>query len=112
LRPEEDEKNKPDRPLPSKRLSLEQAIVLRWALVPSCWGLSLYYGYNVLYASIALVALTILYNELSTHSSNFITRNVVNAAGFASFEAGATLVASKLYFPNFYSGNKVSNHFL
>ncbi|OBZ77606.1 Digeranylgeranylglyceryl phosphate synthase [Grifola frondosa] len=95
LNPEEDEQNKQDRPLPAKRLSLRTALILRWCLVPLCWALSLWYSLETLYASIALVAFTILYNECATHAGHWLVRNTVNAAGFASFEVGATLVASK-----------------
>ncbi|KAJ7615482.1 UbiA prenyltransferase family-domain-containing protein [Roridomyces roridus] len=77
--PEEDAMNKQDRPLPSKRMTLEQAIILRWILVPLCFAWSLCYSVETLYASIAL--------------RHWFIRNAVNAAGFAAFEVGATLVA-------------------
>lgn len=95
LDPEEDEMNKRDRPLPSKRLTLQQAIALRWVLVPVCWLWSLWYSVETFWASVALVTLTIIYDEMGAHRGNFVVRNVVNAAGFASFEVGSTLVASK-----------------
>ncbi|KAH9934290.1 UbiA prenyltransferase family-domain-containing protein [Fomitopsis serialis] len=94
LKPEEDLLNKSDRPLPSGRMTLEAALVLRWALVPLCLAVSWLYSTEVLWASVALVALTIIYNELSAHGKGWIIRNLVNAAGFASFEVGATLVAT------------------
>lgn len=93
LSPEEDENNKKDRPLPSKRITFQNAIFLRWALVPACWALSICYSVEVLYASIALVALTVSYDELGFHSMHWLVRNVNNAAGFAAFEVGATLIA-------------------
>ncbi|KAF5344479.1 hypothetical protein D9758_014139 [Tetrapyrgos nigripes] len=91
--PEEDQKNKIDRPLPAKRISLRNALILRWILVPVCWLWSLRYSYSVLYSSIALVFLTVLYDECGAHAGNFVVRNAINAAGFASFEAGSTLIA-------------------
>ncbi|KAJ7186133.1 UbiA prenyltransferase family, partial [Mycena filopes] len=91
--PEEDAMNKQDRPLPSKRISLSQALFLRWLLVPLCWGLSICYSLETFYASIALVALTVTYDEFHAHSGHWLLRNTVNAAGFASFEVGATLIA-------------------
>ncbi|KAJ7654919.1 UbiA prenyltransferase family [Mycena rosella] len=93
LQPEEDAMNKRDRPLPSDRMSLSQASVCRWLLVPICGALSACYSVETVYASVALVCLTIIYNELSAHSGHWAVRNTVNAAGFASFEVGATLVA-------------------
>jgi len=97
MSPEEDELNKRDRPLPSKRLTLEQAIHLRYLLVPACFLLSLAYSVEALYASVALVFLTFLYDEFGAHSSHWIIRNAVNAFGFAAFEAGATLLAGTSY---------------
>lgn len=91
--PDEDEKNKSDRPLPAKRISLANAIRLRWLLVPACFALSAMYSAATLYASVTLAALTVLYNELGAHKRHWVIRNVVNALGFAMFETGATLVA-------------------
>lgn len=97
LLPEEDENNKKDRPLPAKRISLKNAVILRWVLVPACWALSACYSIETVYASIALVALTIFYDEIGAHSGHWLLRNVVNAAGFASFEVGASLIAGAPY---------------
>ncbi|KAJ7276813.1 UbiA prenyltransferase family-domain-containing protein [Mycena rebaudengoi] len=93
LDPAEDALNKKDRPLPSNRISTCDAIILRWLLVPVCMGLSAFYSAETVYASIALIFLTIIYNECSAHKRHWLIRNVVNAAGFASFEVGASLVA-------------------
>ncbi|THU79304.1 hypothetical protein K435DRAFT_698087 [Dendrothele bispora CBS 962.96] len=91
--PEEDRKNKTERPLPAGRISLRSAILLRWSLVPVCLGLSYCYSYAVLCSSIALVLITVIYNECGAHAGNFVVRNLGNALGFASFETGSTLVA-------------------
>jgi len=93
LDPHEDENNKKDRPLPAKRITWRNALILRWVLVPACWALSACYSLETFYASIALVALTVIYDELGAHSSHWLVRNLVNAAGFAAFETGATLIA-------------------
>lgn len=50
---------------------------------------------QVVYSSMALVMLTVIYDELHAHSSHWVVRNLVNALGFASFESGSSLVASK-----------------
>ncbi|KAF9060126.1 hypothetical protein BDP27DRAFT_1394455 [Rhodocollybia butyracea] len=98
LNPEEDATNKSDRPLPSKRISLLTAVWLRWLLVPGCLGLSMLYSVETLYATgIALISLTFIYNEAGCHGSHWAIRNLVNAAGFASFEAGATFVSTSDY---------------
>ena len=91
--PDEDEMNKRDRPLPAKRITLQQALFFCWLLVPVCWAWSAWYSVEALYASIALVALTVIYDELGAHRGHWIVRNLVNALGFCSFETGATLVA-------------------
>lgn len=97
MNPEEDEQNKKDRPLPSRRITLQNALILRWALVPACFALSALYSITTVYASVALCALTYIYDEMGTHSGHWLLRNVVNALGFASFEVGATLVACTSY---------------
>lgn len=98
---EEDEKNKPDRPLPSGRISMQKALLLRWALVPTCFGYSALFSIAILHTSIAFVVLTVLYNELGAHKMNWIVRNIVNALGFGCFGLGASLVAGKCFL---YSG--------
>lgn len=110
LKPEEDENNKRDRPLPAKRISLRNAIILRWTLVPLCWILSAFYSIETVYASVALIALTVIYDEFGAHSGHWLLRNVVNAAGFAAFEVGASLIAGKLGLSTFsYKGHHKSH---
>ncbi|RDX47517.1 hypothetical protein OH76DRAFT_1354186 [Lentinus brumalis] len=92
--PDEDEMNKRDRPLPAKRITLQQALFFRWLLVPICWAYSALYSIETLYASMALVALTVIYDELGAHRMHWAIRNLVNALGFCAFETGATLVAA------------------
>ena len=92
----EDQINKRYRPLPAKRITLQQALFLRWLLVLICWAWSARYSMETLYASIALAALTVIYNELGTHRGHWIIRNLVNALGFFSFGTGATLMAGAL----------------
>ncbi|KAJ7314293.1 hypothetical protein DFH08DRAFT_1042044 [Mycena albidolilacea] len=89
----EDETNKPDRPLPAGRISLQAATVLRWTLVPMCWVLSLVYSKEAMFSSMALSAFTLMYNELRGSGAHFATRYALNGLGFAAFEAGTTLVA-------------------
>ena len=93
--PSEDKVNKKDRPLPSGRISPENAKLLRWALLPACLALSASYGPLVLTTSIVFAVLTILYNELHAHTWHWFVRNVINASGMALFEIGATLIACK-----------------
>ena len=92
-------RNKKDRPLPAGRITKQNADILRWLLVPACIGLSALYSKEVVYASIALCLFTWIYNELHAHAGHWIVRNLVNALGFASFEAGSSLIAGmNVYF--------------
>jgi len=91
LNPIEDEYNKRDRPLPAKRITLNNAIILRWVLVPICWLLSACYSQEIAYASLALTIITILHNELHAHRY-LVGKNVVTALGITSFEVGAILL--------------------
>lgn len=90
--PEEDAVNKPDRPLPSGRITLKSAVRLRWILVPVCWAASLGYSMQVLNASIVFSAYAVLYNECAV-SRHWLLRGALNAMALTSLEAGATLVA-------------------
>jgi len=92
LNPVEDEHNKRDRPLPAKRISLKNAIILRWALVPVCWSLSACYGKNLAYTSLALTALTAFHNELHAHR-HIVGKNVATALCISAFEVGAILLS-------------------
>ncbi|KIM72289.1 hypothetical protein PILCRDRAFT_742909 [Piloderma croceum F 1598] len=92
--PEEDACNKSDRPIPAARLTLYQAQIFRWLLVPVCLAVSVVYGPPVTVASAMLCTFTYIYNELGL-ATHWITKNVLNALGFACFELGATLVAGK-----------------
>ena len=93
LRPEEDEYNKKDRPLPAKRITLENARTLRLALVPLCLLLSTFYSIEVVYASISICFLTWIYDEAGFAAGHWVGRNAVNAMGLSSFEVGACLIA-------------------
>ena len=89
----EDRINKPFRAIPSGKISVYHATILRWVLVPVCIGHSMLYSLLVTFTSAFLIILTILYNEFDI-SSNGPLRNVFNALGYACFGSGAILVAS------------------
>ncbi|KLO17151.1 hypothetical protein SCHPADRAFT_821934 [Schizopora paradoxa] len=91
INPLEDEVNKKDRPLPAKRITLRNALILRWALVPICWLLSFCYSDQALLASIGLCMLTALHNELSA-SQHWVGKNGIAACAATAFELGAILV--------------------
>jgi len=93
LKPEEDEFNKPSRPLPSGRITLKNARRLRWILVPACIGYSATYSVPVMASSIALIIGTILYDDIGASASHWSIRGSVNAINLGCSEVGATLIA-------------------
>ncbi|EJF57469.1 hypothetical protein DICSQDRAFT_69381 [Dichomitus squalens LYAD-421 SS1] len=90
LSPDEDAQNKPWRPIPAGRLPVRQATRLRWALLPLCLFLSFSFGIPAVGA--VLMVGILLHNELKL-DSHWFTRNVLNAIGYATFDAGAMTVA-------------------
>lgn len=86
---DEDRYNKPWRPIPSGRCTTASAVCLRWLLLPVCLALSAAHGI----ASVGIVFAigVILHNELLL-DSHWLTRNVLNALGYAVFDAGATSI--------------------
>ena len=88
---EEDALNKPWRPIPSRLMSVDRARALRWILLPSCLFLSLCLGTT--WPSISLLLATLAYHELQ-FDSHVVLRNLCNAWGYASFNAGAAMIAS------------------
>ena len=91
--PEEDKNNKPDRPLPSKRLSFRTALILRWLMPFVCLAWSYSYSKEVALACLAGCILTWVYNEAGFAAGHWAGRNVVNGLGLGSFETGASLIA-------------------
>ncbi|OAX38628.1 hypothetical protein K503DRAFT_740916 [Rhizopogon vinicolor AM-OR11-026] len=90
--PEEDRRNKPDRPLPAGRITTENAADVRWLLVPICLAFSAEYGGLALASSICFEALSIWYNDFGGHKVG-ISKNLLTAAGYMFMEVGATIVA-------------------
>ncbi|OBZ71491.1 hypothetical protein A0H81_08905 [Grifola frondosa] len=86
---DEDKKNKPWRPLPSRRISGSYAFALRWLLLAVCLAISIAYG--VASAGFIFMIGVILHNELKL-DSHWFTRNALNAVGYAVFDAGATAI--------------------
>jgi len=96
--PEEDKRNKPDRPLPAGRITAQNATDVRWLLVPVCLMFSAMYGRQTLAFSACFEALSIWYNEFGGHKAG-ISKNVLTAIGYTCLEAGATIVAGPWVVP-------------
>lgn len=91
--PLEDAKNKPYRPIPSGRLSLEMARTLRWALLAFCTLWSAYCSKEVLAISVFCNAMTYVYDDLNClENGHWTRRNICVAIYYFSFELGACVV--------------------
>lgn len=90
--PEEDRKNKPSRPIPAGRISVDSAADMRWVMIPICLLLSLWYGTQALLASTVFAALTIWYNELNGDKMG-LSKNVLTAILYGCLEVGGTVAA-------------------
>ncbi|KAG1833960.1 UbiA prenyltransferase family-domain-containing protein [Suillus variegatus] len=90
--PEEDRKNKPSRPIPAGRISVDSAADMRWVMIPLCLLLSFWHGTQALLASTVFAALTIWYNELHGDKMG-LSKNVLTAILGGCLEVGATVAA-------------------
>ncbi|KAH8987291.1 UbiA prenyltransferase family-domain-containing protein [Lactarius akahatsu] len=89
--PEEDSSNKPWRPIPSSLISVDNARNLRWMLLPLCISVSV--RLEAYWQGMSLALAFLAHNEFGLHSHLFM-RNICNAWGYASFNAGAFAIAS------------------
>lgn len=90
--PAEDAENKPYRPIPAGRCSLETARILRWALVAFCTIWSACCSKEVLAASMLCTIVAYVYNDLGCLGDGQWThRNITLAFFYLSFELGACL---------------------
>ena len=88
----EDVKNKPWRPLPSRRLSPRSAQRLLLFSVPIVLMISFFLGTVTL--SMAIIIVSWMYNDLGGADHNYVVRNVLNACGSTVIGAGATTIAA------------------
>jgi 4-hydroxybenzoate polyprenyltransferase len=84
--------NHPDRPLPAGRITVRQARMLRWMMVPLCLLVSAAYGPRTLLTSYGVTLFMLAYNECGGARGHWLVRNGLNAIGYALAEAGAMLV--------------------
>jgi 4-hydroxybenzoate polyprenyltransferase len=80
---EEDRINKPHRPIPSGRMSSEQAGILHLVLLPIT--LVLGYSTGVWKESVILCVFQHVYNDLHGCDAHFLLRNALIAAGYALY---------------------------
>ncbi|KAJ6477561.1 hypothetical protein C8R45DRAFT_1054526 [Mycena sanguinolenta] len=82
----EDAVNTPWRPMPAE-----------WSLLPACLTIS--WAYDATVPGITLSTIILLHNEFGM-DSHWLTRSILNAAGYATFDCGATLIARSDAFQN------------
>ncbi|KAG1774622.1 UbiA prenyltransferase family [Suillus placidus] len=90
---DEDIVNKPWRPLPSGRISVEDSRALRWALLVFCLGLSSLFSLNVVITSGVFAVLIILHDDLRL-GHHPIFRNLCNVAAYVTAGVGCSLILS------------------
>ncbi|KIM35675.1 hypothetical protein M413DRAFT_32331 [Hebeloma cylindrosporum] len=83
----EDKLDKPWRPVPSGRITVEQVRRLRWILSAGCLAVSFAAGPFVLAASLGVTLYTILYDDLLLRG-HLIFRNLCIAAGYLASDIG------------------------
>lgn len=90
--PEEDTRNKPWRPLPSGRITLANALILKYAMTVACLLVSCSYS-TCVFMSSALFSLIIpIYHEMHG-DQHWLSKNLMNSVGYACFATGSILVA-------------------
>ena len=87
----EDQINRSWRPIPSSRIAIQEAGILRWFLVFLSLSVSALHG-NLTAAAIILAA-EVAYNDLGL-SDWWFTKSLVNAVGYMGFQYGAVTIIS------------------
>ncbi|KAG5718710.1 Digeranylgeranylglyceryl phosphate synthase [Termitomyces sp. T112] len=88
---EEDEINRPWRPLPSGRITIGQAFTLRWVMVVFCIVWSAAYGAEMILVTLGLVATTLFHDDAG-FSNHPVGKNLCNVGGYTTIEVGATRI--------------------
>ena len=87
----EDSLNKPWRPIPSQRLTADQARRLLFLVIPIAMVISIYLGAYIETATIFVFVW--MYNGIGGADEGII-RNALNAGGFVCFNAGVTAITA------------------
>jgi 4-hydroxybenzoate polyprenyltransferase len=88
----EDTVNKPWRPIPTQRISIEGTTRLLLWTIPAVLLFISWLGGQHEY--IAMLVLTWMYNDLGGADDHYLTRNAINALGFICYSSGSTIVAA------------------
>ncbi|KAG1796479.1 hypothetical protein EV424DRAFT_1547059 [Suillus variegatus] len=99
--PEEDRKNKPSRPIPAGRISVDSAADMRWVMVPVCLLLSLWYGTQAVLASTNVLT-AILYGCLEVGGTVAGSPDsCIDMAGALAAAISSTIYATTLHAQDF-----------
>ena len=93
----EDAINHPYRPIPTGRISVRTARVLRWTMIPACLLISALYGPRTIFASLLGSLFMLAYNEGGGARAHWLVRNSENAVGYSVAKAGTTLVLCSFF---------------
>lgn len=88
---EEDRENKPWRPIPAGRVTMQETRYLMFICYAVAFSSSLVLGGTA--ECVALILQGWIYNHLEGANKSYLARNLLNATGYLTFAAGATRVA-------------------
>jgi len=92
----EDQCNKPWRPLPSGRITMANAITLKYFVLALCMIISYGYGLPVFYSSVFLWVCSAVYHE-GYGDQHYISKGILNGLGYSCFAMGELLVAGNFH---------------
>lgn len=95
LFPDEDRVNKPFRPIPAGRISVENALKLRWFMVILGLVHSACYSIEVFYAAVGNLLVALLYCEGRVDAAHWTIRSLIGGVGYVPYLAGAILIAGE-----------------
>ncbi|KAJ7631346.1 UbiA prenyltransferase family-domain-containing protein [Mycena polygramma] len=90
---QEDRKNKPFRPLPSGRVTLQQASILRRFTLICGLALSALFGLRIFLVNVGYAIVVFMYHDHG--DSHWLSKNIMNAMGYVFFESGSAMIAGK-----------------
>ncbi|OAX34116.1 hypothetical protein K503DRAFT_699296, partial [Rhizopogon vinicolor AM-OR11-026] len=93
----EDVVNKPWRPVPSMRISVEDCHALRCGLMVFCLVISFLFGVNVHVSSTLLTVVDFVRDDFGL-SHHYVSKNFCTVGGYATLELGATLVLCRKFY--------------
>jgi 4-hydroxybenzoate polyprenyltransferase len=91
---EEDSINHAWRPIPAGRISVRNATILRWALLPISLLASIPFGWDLALTNIGLLITIVIYDNFAG-AHHWVVKNMLNVSGYALLEYGASRAMGK-----------------